>query len=364
MDRKELVRHCKDFEQGYVGIGQLIYDWGIENKSLKHTWKAVLALEKEGQSSPLFYEASAFNYLLSHGLTDAKVLRRIQKEQELFMLPKEKQVLTHLVEHRAFWCFFTVKKAHEDDLFTIKDLLSGETHQLYSPRLPSLREDPRIRGKHFLTLVYSNGECLHTAGVLRFNALSASDLLFYCSLFDCGLPLGSVIKAHYLQFFKLDIISFVNQKKQGGQTLKQLWQPFTLEEFDITALGGRWETVEIGTQIKYNLLEPDQSMMSLPNGELLFSDFLMMEGIIVRDRKTGAMGVSTGTEAAYALHVALLMRSYPDLCLPSKPSVSITLPLAILLMDMDLKVPWSHFKKIFFTPTASSKELLYGKDPK
>jgi hypothetical protein len=364
MDRKELVRHCKVFEQGYEGVGQLIYDWGIENKSLKKTWKAVLAQEKEGKSPPLFYEASAFNYLLSHGLTDTKVLKRIQNEQELFMLPKEKQVLAHLVGHPAFWCFFTVKKAHEDDLFTIKDLLSGETHQLYSPRLPSLRKDPRIRGKHFLTLVYSNGECLHCAGILRFNALSASDLNFYCSLFDRGQPLGPVIKAHYLQFFKLDTISFVPQQKQGGQTLKQLWQPFTLEEFDITDLGGRWETVEVGPQIKYNLLEPDQSMRSLPNGELLFSDFLMMEGLLVRDLKTGAMGVSTGTDAAYAFHVALLMRSYPNLCLPSKPAVSISLPLAVLLMDMDLEVPWSHFKKILHTPTASSRELLYGKDPK
>ncbi len=35
-----------------------------------------------------FYEASAFTYLQSHGLADIKVLRRIKKGQEPFMLPK------------------------------------------------------------------------------------------------------------------------------------------------------------------------------------------------------------------------------------------------------------------------------------
>ena len=360
MDKKELLLHCKAFEDGYVAIALLINDWGRETKALKRTHTAVLDLEDGGNQPAQYYEASAFNYLLSHGLTDTKLLKRIQKVHELFLLPVEQRVLSHLIVHPAYWSFFKVKQVLDDDFFTIEDLLSGDTHQLFSPRLLSLIENPRIKGKHFLTLVYSDGECLHTAGLLRFNALSASDLRFYCSLFAPDGTLLSVINTHYLEFFKLDTIGFVSEPKQGNHTLKQIWQPFTLEEFDITRLGGTWETVELGNQIKYNLIEPDESMSSLPNGELLLSDFLAMEGMLIRDKDTGVMGLSAGTYAGYTLHRALLTRSYPKLLIPKKPSVAISLPLAMLLMDMDIEVPWSHFKKIFFTPALSAKELLYG----
>ncbi|HAF84893.1 MAG TPA: hypothetical protein DCG32_00685 [Sphaerochaeta sp.] len=369
MNKKELLQRCRVFEQGYVEVGQLIYDWGNASKGLKETSDAILAQEKEGTSPPPFYEASAFTYLLSHGLTDAKVLKRLLNKHEETLDPESKQMLAYVMEHPAYWSCFSVVEALDDDLFTIKDLLSGEIHQLYSTRLLSLEKDPDIGGKHFLTLVYSNGECLHTAGVLRFNALPVSDLRFYCSLFhhkaDSALNeamLKDVINRHYLEFFKLDTISFAPEAIQGDETLKQMWQPFTLKEFDIAKLGGEWDTVELGNQIKYNMVEPDETMWSLPKGEFLFSGFLTMEGMLVRDVKTGAMGLSTSTPTAYTFNTALLKRSYPNLFLPEKPSVSISIPLAGLLMEMDIGVPWSHFKKIIFTPHKALKKLLYGED--
>lgn len=368
MNKQELVQHCSAFELGYEEVGLLVHDWAKDTKSFKKTHKAILAQGKEGSQPPEYYEASALNYLLSHILTDAKALKRMLREHEAFMLPIAVEVLSSLIDLPAYWSFFRVEQIHDDDFFTIVDLLTEETHRLYSTRLLSLIEDPDIKGKHFLTLVFSNGECLHTAGILRFNALPVPDLRFYCSLFPpkSHTPLNAatlkqVINNNYLEFFKLDTIGFVPEPKQSGQTLKQMWQPFTLKEFDITKLGGKWESVELGDQIKYTISEPDDTMWSLPKGELLFSDFLTMEGMLVRDRKTGAMGLSTGTSTAYTFNTALLKRSYPELCLPEKPSVSISIPLAMLLMDMDLEVPWSHFKEIFFTPTESVRELLYGK---
>ena len=369
MNKKELLHHCKVFEQGYVEVGQLIYDWGNASKGLKGTRDAVLALEEEGDQPYLYYEASAFTYLLSHGLTDAKVLKRLLNKHEETLGPEAKQVLTHMIEHPASWSFFSVVKILDDGFFTIKDLLSGETHQLYATRLPSLVEDSDIGDKHFLTLVYSNGECLQTAGFLRFYGLPVSDLSFFCSLFhhkpDTPLTeamLKDVINKHYLEFFKLDTIGFAPEAKQGDDTLKQMWQPFNLKEFDIADLGGEWDAVEGGNQIKYNMVEPDESMWSLPKGELLFSGFLTMEGMLVRDVKTGAMGLSTSTPTAYTFNTALLKRSYPNLALPEKPSVTISIPLASLLMEMDIDVPWSHFKKMLFTPHKALKELIYGKD--
>ncbi|NBK25339.1 MAG: hypothetical protein EOM68_25370, partial [Spirochaetia bacterium] len=366
MDKHTLLQHCSIFEQGYEDVGQLIFDDGLEDKTLRKAHSAILDLEEEGGLPLEYYEASAFTYLLSHSLTDSKALKRLRKRYEAALTLGSKQVLSSLIEHPAYWSFFSVEEVHDDDFFTIEDLLSGETHHLYSARLSDLAEDPLIRDKHFLSLVYSNGECLQTAGVLRFNSLSASDFRFYCSLFHHKgaasldeATLRGVIDRHYLEFFKLDSISLVSEHIQGDEPLKQMWQPFTLEEFDIKALGGVWGSVEVGSQTKYTFTEPDEAM-GLAHEGLLFSDYLKMECFIVRDQKTGAMGLSASTDIAYAFQASLLNHTYPNLSLPNKPSVSISTPLAMLLMDMDIEVPWSPFKKIIFTPSETAKKLLNG----
>ena len=367
MNKQELLHHCKVFEQGYVDVGQLIYDKGLDVKTLRKTHAAILALEEGGNQPAQYYESSALTYLLSHSLTDSKALKRLLKQYEAIMQPRSKQVLSSMIDHSAFWSFFSVVEIHEDDFFTIVDLLSGETHQLYSARLSNLVSDPQIRDKHFLTLVYSNGECLHTAGVLRFNSLSVSDLRFYCSLFHHKtdtdldtLTLKDVINNHYLEFFELDAISLFEKQYDGSQELQRIWQPFTLEEFDITKLGGTWETVEIEDQIKFNLLEPDEGMRSLPNGKLLFSEYNVMEGQLVRDVGTGEMWLSTWTDKAYLFFSRLLSRSYPNLKLPKKPSFAISLPLSVLLSTMEIGLPWSHFKEIILALTDTMIEDLYG----
>ncbi|MDY0290256.1 MAG: hypothetical protein RBR15_15625 [Sphaerochaeta sp.] len=368
MNKQELIQHCSAFELGYEEVGLLVYEWAKDSKALKKTHKAILA-QGEGGTQPLeYYEGTALNYLLSNILTDSKALKRMMREHEALMDPIAVEVLSSLTEHPARWSFFSVEEVLGDDFFTIEDLMTEEKDLLYSTRLTNLLDNPDIKGKHFLTLVYSNGECLHTAGVLRFNALPVSDLHFYCSLFhhspDAALGttmLREVINKHYLEFFKLDTIGFASEPEQGKHTIKQMWQPFTLKEFDIAKLGGSWDVVTLGNQVKYNMTEPDETMWLLPHGELLYSEYLVMEGMLVRDAKTGAMGLSTSTDTAYIFNTALLKRSYPELSLPEKPSVSISIPLAVLLMDMDLDVPWSHFKKIIFTPNQAAKKLLYGK---
>ena len=359
MNKKELLQHCKAFEQGYEDIGLLIYEWMKDNRSFKKTCKAILDQGEGGPHPPEYYQASSLNYLLSYIITDAKALKRFQNKHEAVMLPKAKQVAASMIEHPAYWSFFSVVEDHKDNFFTIVDLLTQQEHQLYSRRLPDLLSDPRIKGKHFLSLVFSNGECLHSAGILRFNALSVSDLQFYCSLFSDD-ALGTIINENYIEFFALDTICFFPKQYYESHELQQIWQPFTLERFDITELGGEWETVEIEDQIKYNLLEPDERMRSLPNGKLLFTDYNMMEGQLVRDLTTGEMGLSTATDKAYLFFTRLLSRSYPNLTFPKNPAVAISLPLSMLLMNMEKELPWSPFKEIILALTDTMIDDLFG----
>ncbi|MDY0289187.1 MAG: hypothetical protein RBR15_10220 [Sphaerochaeta sp.] len=363
---KHLLQHCRASEQGYEDIGLLIYEWMKENRSFKKTCKAILDQGEGGPHPPEYYQASSLNYLLSNIITDAKALKRFQNKHEAVMLPRAKQVVTSMIEHPAYWSFFFVEEKGDDNFFTIVDLLTQQEHQLYSQRLPDLLSDPRIKGKHFLSLVFSNGECLHTAGTLRFNSLTVSDLRFYTALFDDigddtldAETLRTIINDNYIEFFKLDAISFFAIQHDTSQEIKRIWQPFTLEEFDITELGGTWETVEVENQIKYCLLEPDEGMRNLPNGKLLFSESTVMEGELMRDLETGQMWLTAWTDKAYLFYSRLLTRSYPNLKLPKKPSYSLSFPLSMLLMNMEKELPWSPFKEIILALTDTMIEDLF-----
>ncbi|MDY0290628.1 MAG: hypothetical protein RBR15_17540 [Sphaerochaeta sp.] len=366
---KHLTQHSKAFEQGYRDIEQLIDEAMKDNRSFKKTYKAILA-QGEASPSPEPFADSALTYLLSHILTDAKALKRLMNKHEEALQPGSKQVLSTMIEHPAYWSYFSVVETHEDDFFTIMDLLTKEKHLLYSPRLSALLSENHTKDKNFLTLAYSNGECLHTAGRLRFYSLPVSDLRFYSSLFDDtdtdaldGATLGSIISNNYIEFFRLDVISPLTKQYDGkNQEILRIWQPFTLEEFDITELGGEWERVEVEDQIKYNFLDPDEGMRSLPNGKLLFSDAYVMDAQVIRDTSTGEMWLTTWTDKAYQFFSCLLSHSYPNLKLPRIPSYTISFPLAMLLMNMEFEVPWSPFKEVILALTDSMIEDLFGDD--
>ncbi len=365
---KHLLQHCKATEEGFVEIGQLIHEWAKDNRSFKKTLKSILAQGEGGSHPPELSDGSALTYLLSHILTDGKALKRLLKKYEARLSSDLKQALSSLIEHPAFWSFFSVVETHNDDFFTIADLLTEEAHLLYSPRLTSLLADPHIKGKHFLSLVYSNGECLHTAGVLRFNSLSVSDLHFYTALFDDigdnpldEITLRTIINEHYIEFFGLDVISVLaRQYDRKDQEILRIWQPFTLEDFDIAELGGEWESVQVEDQVKYNFLEPDEGMRSLPKGKLLFSDDYVMDAQVIRDTGTGEMWLTTWTDNSYQFFSRLLSRSYPDLKLPRIPSYTISFPLAMLLQNMEKEVPWSPFKEVILALTDTMIEDLFG----
>ena len=88
---------------------------------------------------------------------------------------------------------------------------------------------------------------LATVGILRFNSLFPSYLLFYYSLFESGSSLDTVINNHYSKFFMLDEISTMSVVMHNEHQMKYIWHQFILSSFDISRLKGVWKTKELGT---------------------------------------------------------------------------------------------------------------------
>ncbi len=351
---KEIKELCRTFSKGFDEAEKLIMDWGRNNKDLKKTLGDIMALDNNARYPQGYGSMSTGNFLVSLILTDPNAIKRLSAKHEAVLTSTAKQVLLFWQEKPAFWCYFSIKEKLEDDFLTIVDLLTGEEHLLYSKGITGMQKSSESRGKHYLCLMLGNGECLQTAGILRYNALPVSDFVFYCALFEPEASLDEVINTHYSKFFLLDEISTLPTVMHRGNQVLYTWQPFTLDSFDLASLGGEWTIEERGTLTSYSLEEPEQSMKEVPNGELLFTDFPAMSFTLYRDTSTGAMAINTTALASYTIIASLLRRSYPELVLPDQPEVAISMGLFMLLSRMDVDLPWSTFKT-FTDPQEKTK---------
>jgi len=275
---KEIKQRLIASNNAFESFEHHVLEWGTGNKSLMREAKGILDTKNPGNHPLEYISYTRLNFLLGKILTDKKMLNRVKTTQERFMVTREKQVLAKLLERPAFWCFFTIKEVHGDDFVTIEDLFSGETHLIHSP---ALYERIKMYGsicKNYLSLMWHDGEFLCNIALLRQYTLSKSDLIFYCSLFadrgftgnasDDETSLNDIINEHYAVFFSLDEISLLPPSMRGEYELKTTWQPFTLEEFDISRLEGIWDSIPLGAQDRYDLNELGEGLDDLPYQEL------------------------------------------------------------------------------------------------
>ncbi len=347
---KETKQRCIASNKAFESLEHHVFEWGTGNKVLFREAQRILDTENPGKYSVEYISYTRLNFLSGKILTDRKMLNRVKATQGNFMVSREKQVLEALLERPAFWCFFTIKEVHDDDFVTIEDLFSGKTHLMHSPALCDRIKRYGDRCKNYLSLMRHDGEFLSNIALLRQYTLSKEDLLFYCHLFaDDELSdetsLNEVINDNYAEFFTLDAISLLPPSMHGDHELKTTWQPFTLEEFDITRLEGTWETVSVGDQVRYDLVELEEGLDDLPYRELFDTEPPLMAGMLARDSAIGEMGFMTNSEPCHALYAALLHRAYPHLVLPQVPAVSIPARLFLHIIELPVTLPWEKFKK-------------------
>lgn len=351
----ELKKLCTTFDKGFLAIQDYMDEWGESNKPVKKVMDAILTSGGNKQKFITEVEMTkAYLYLLSEFFQDAEALKKVHAQHEAELDAVGKQVLSYWEEHPGFWLYFSLKEELSSDFWTIVDHMTGEEHLLYSPGVGSLQDMAGEEPLHFVCLMLPNGGCLQTIGQIKYNHLPVADFKFYCSLFKPEEGLKAILSKHYLAFWQLDIVANRTGVKRNGYEMGYTWQPFSLAEFDTAKLGGKWNTWKHDAKEKYFIKGPDPSMDKLPSRKLLETETVAMGGSIVRDPKTGEMGLATNSEVAYPFYAAILNRAYPELKLPSEPSVFVTVPLRELAVKTELPFPWKKFRAI----------LEYKEEPK
>ncbi len=343
---KELEKLCDTFDKGFLAIQPFMDAWG---HTQEHVRKVMTSILSSGNKDNFVTEVemnNAYLYLLSEFFQDREAIKKVHAQHEAELNAVGKQVLSYWEEHPGFWLYFSVKEELDDDFWTIVDPLTGDEHLLYSPGVETLLYNAGSEPIHFVCLMLPNNGCLQTMGQIKYNHLPVDDFMFYCSLFKPEAGLKAILNKHFLSFWQLDSIANKTSIKHNGYELGYTWQPFSLAEFDTAKLGGKWNTWKHDAKEKYFIKEPDPSMDKLPSRKLLETAIIAMGGSIVRDPKTGAMGLATNSEVAYPFYAAILNRAYPELKLPKKPSVFVTAPLRELAVKTELPFPWKKFRSI------------------
>ncbi|MDY0290669.1 MAG: hypothetical protein RBR15_17750, partial [Sphaerochaeta sp.] len=342
----ELEKLCRTFDKGFLAIQDYMDEWGQTNKRVRKVMNSILTSGGKDNIVTEVEMNNAYLYLLSEFFQDGEAIKKVHAQHEAELNAVGKQVLSYWEKHPGFWLYFSVKEELDDDFWTIVDNMTGDEHLLYSPGVGILLDDAGSECLHFVCLMQPNGGCLQTIGQIKYNHLPVADFKFYCSLFKPEEGLKAILSKHYIQFWQLDSIANMTSIKRNGYELGYAWQPFSLPEFDTAKLGGKWNTWKHDAKVKYFIKEPDPSMDKLPSRKLLETETVAMGGSIVRDPKTGEMGLATNSEAAYPFYAAILNRAYPELKLPKEPSVFVTAPLRGLAVKTELPFPWKKFRAI------------------
>ena len=289
---------------------------------------------------------NSYLYLLAEVFQDTKAMKQLRTKHEAMLTPAGLEVLSFWEKEPAFWCYFSIKEHLSGNFHLIVDHMSGEEDLLYSKGITTMQKWKFPEELSFLCLVQPNGECLQTVGVIKYYRLPAPDFLFYCTLFKPEEGLKDILHKHFIQFFTLDTINSAPPLKKTTYEIGFAWQTFTLPEFSLEKLGGKWLSPTVGTQQRFTLRIVDTSMLGLPNLEIFGTDPSAMAGAIIRDSATDEMVLFTNTQVAYSFFSALLNRAYPTINLPKEPSIFIGIPMQVLLASMDLPVPWKKFEEI------------------
>lgn len=204
-------------------------------------------------------------HIMSVTLGDSKRMARLLAQERHDLNEDSIDVLSHWIEHPAFFLFFSIENQVGIDLFTVRDLFSGATHLVHSRSLAFCQDRRETRDKHYLTLMYDNGLCLQTAGLLHYSDLDVDEMRFLLESLDRELfargGVDEVLKAHPKGIYFYRLLANRYELSAHGEDLVICYSQF--DSLDYTFDEQYWKVEKKGRLCKYTLVEASPEMGEL-----------------------------------------------------------------------------------------------------
>lgn len=352
MEHQDAIEQvCGLFSDAFEEFEPYVMQWGASKPSLKKTLDKLLSLDTTGEYPKSYGGKSAGAFLLGRVLTDPKILAGLFRENEAVLSSSTCRVVRYWIDHPAFWCFFQLQTEINYNLFRIQDLLTDQTHLLHSLGIKDMQKRPESQNKHYLCLMLPNGQCLQTAGILHFNALTASDMKFYCSILDReafqNSGMSAVINSTFVDFFSIYTISTIPIIMRKGYPVQFIWKQCALKEFAVEMLPGQWRQNSKGTLVEYVFEKADDAMRATPELQTLLQTIPTSFLSIMVDRSQGAVALTCQTQLEYDALSFMIGSRYVQVAHEiEQPDVQISFPLFSVLRKLGRTLPWDAFKPL------------------
>lgn len=175
-DVKEIVRVCDSFFKAYENVTQYAFDYFLEQPTLTRMMEL-----QEKKSTALKDLNRDFYEMLLSDLADFLIFcspKHIASFSKMYGDVFDKKSLgamKHWKEKPFFWSAFTIEKCYKNNMFTIVDIFTGDRKLLVSKDIEELLPEAG-NDSIFLSMMFSNGSCVQTAGIPLLTALSSHDL--------------------------------------------------------------------------------------------------------------------------------------------------------------------------------------------
>lgn len=277
-------------------------------------------------------------HVMSVTLGDPKRMARLLAQEKDTLDLDSIDVLNYWIEHPAFFLCYTIVAKVGSDLYRIKDLFCEATYLVNSRSLGYFQTLRETRGKHYLTLMYDNGLCLQTAGLLHYNDLDVDEMRFLLQSLDrerfAQGGIDPVLKAHPTGIYYYRLLSQRKAISSHGEELMFCYTQF--DSLDYSFDERYWEVEKKGRLRRYTLVEASQEMGRLVGDEELLDNYCRRQSIKVYQLETYWVVLATTVWGFItASKVLALKKNEPEHIL----DVSL-----VLMMERDrLATPWFPF---------------------
>ncbi|MCK4766606.1 MAG: hypothetical protein KAW12_30720 [Candidatus Aminicenantes bacterium] len=327
------------------GLEEKVFDWADRKEKLYK----VFAKELERFRESLEGMDEEWFILCSNQFAAGKIFANPVKLKKFLNLHRdslnreEKQAVRLFLGNPWFYSLFSVEKKIGKNVLRIYDYSQNRSFLLYSENVQQMHRSGK---KLFLCLLYDNGECCQTYGLINyFQGLSVKDIECYARFADSRYErdgdLSSAISRNPVPFMMLYLYAEVPKNLSSGELNESLHHSLKVESFSPADYAQKLKSEEKEGII---LCTPKRS-----------KDPAFFKGIYY-EKKTKILHIHAMGAKRYEALVKLLADRYD---FPAEPGwrVSVSM-LAVLDSLLGIEPPVSHFAKLFEKkPTPKDVEI-------
>jgi hypothetical protein len=242
MDLQAIEQHCHQTSSLLDSVEKPALGWAVFQEKLLGTYQNLMRRKRELlEKFPERWQGLAAGEAAASQLFiyPARIRRLLRSSAGEFS-EEQTALLQRFAQTPWFYCLFDIRVRHGGAFYTIHDLEQDTERLLFSP---GVRDLERTGVRLFLCLLFDNGECLQSFGLVHYyRGFQPYDFRYFAKLLQPDTyrasGLAATIAANPGSFYLLDSSTEVPLFAHQGEPIEVCDHELRLESFDAGKLAG------------------------------------------------------------------------------------------------------------------------------